>query len=119
MRFGRITTDTEKFSSQPHFEGTGVLVADVLELLALEDDDAVIEKYPSIDDDDINDALLFAAEAVRSTTYLSSRKVPRKLTSDDEYNFHIAARLALEHPRPKKSLEEIVYWEEFGRKERY
>lgn len=39
--------------------------------------------------------------------------------------YHIQAYVALgwplrprRHPRPKKSLEDIVYWEEFGRKER-
>jgi uncharacterized protein (DUF433 family) len=66
MSFQRITVDPEKMGGVPCIRGLRVPVATVVDLfakgLARED---IVKYYPDLEPGDIDEALQFAAEAVR------------------------------------------------------
>lgn len=61
-QFDRITTDPEIMSGQPCIRGMRLTVRRVLEAVALYPDRAELRReYPELDEDDIRQALEFAA----------------------------------------------------------
>ena len=69
MRFSRITTDPEQMGGVPCLRGLRIPVATVLNLVA-EGQTAkhILSLYPDLEAEDVREALLYAAEAVRERT---------------------------------------------------
>jgi uncharacterized protein (DUF433 family) len=66
MAFGRITTDPEMMGGLPCVRGLRITVATVVAMVA--DGmraDEIITEHPDLTPEDIREALLYAAEAVR------------------------------------------------------
>ncbi|MDI6807239.1 MAG: DUF433 domain-containing protein [Candidatus Aenigmarchaeota archaeon] len=60
-----IVIDTEVCHGQPTFKGTRVLVSDILELIAAgEPIEKILEEYPSITKEMIQEALEWAAKII-------------------------------------------------------
>ncbi|MCB0203814.1 MAG: DUF433 domain-containing protein [Caldilineae bacterium] len=65
MYLDRITVDQGKLSGQPCIRGMRLTVRRVLEILALYPDRAELHReYPELEDEDIRQALLYAAASV-------------------------------------------------------
>ncbi|MBI3608118.1 MAG: DUF433 domain-containing protein [Nitrospirae bacterium] len=66
MRLGRITIEPEKMGGVPCIRGLRIPVATVVGLVAsgMSETD-ILRDYPDLEKEDIREALLFAAEAVR------------------------------------------------------
>ncbi len=63
----RITIDPEKMNGQPCIRNLRITVKRLLELLALYTDREELKReYPEIDEEDIKQALLFAASMIDS-----------------------------------------------------
>ena len=64
-RFDRITTDAARQNGQPCIRETRLTARRVLEALALYPDRAyLLQEYPSLDDEDIHQALAFPAASI-------------------------------------------------------
>lgn len=69
----RISIDPEKMNGEPCIRGLRLTVRRVLQALALFPDRAELKReYPELEDEDIHQALMFAA------TYLEDRVLPLK-----------------------------------------
>lgn len=65
VTFDRITIDPAKMGGQPCIRGTRLTVKRVLEALAVYPNPAELEQqYPELDDEDIRQALVYAATLV-------------------------------------------------------
>ena len=69
MRFSRITTDPEQMGGVPCLRGLRIPVATILSLVA-EGQTAkdIVSLYPDLESEDVREALLYAAEAMRERT---------------------------------------------------
>lgn len=66
MKFKRITVQAEQMGGVPCIRGLRIPVATVVGMVANRmSDDEILDAYPDLEADDIKEALLFAAEAVR------------------------------------------------------
>jgi uncharacterized protein (DUF433 family) len=66
MEFKRITTKTGQMGGVPCLRGLRIPVATVVALIAEgQTTQDILVLYPDLDADDVREALLFAAEAVR------------------------------------------------------
>lgn len=66
MAYQRITTDPAQMAGQPCIRGLRIRVATILAMLADGMDVAeILEAYPDLEAADINEALHYAAEALR------------------------------------------------------
>lgn len=66
MKFERITVDPAQMGGVPCIRGLRIPVATVVGMLADGMSAAeILDAYPDLDRDDIQEALIFAAEAVR------------------------------------------------------
>lgn len=66
MRYERITVEANKMAGQPCIRGLRMPVATVVAMVA--DGmtaDEILSEYPDLEREDITEALLYAAEAVR------------------------------------------------------
>jgi uncharacterized protein (DUF433 family) len=69
MDFKRITTDARQMSGVPCLRGLRIPVATVVSLVAEgQTTEQILSMYPDLEADDVREALLFAAEAVRERT---------------------------------------------------
>ena len=69
MEFKRITTNPRQLGGVPCLRGLRIPVATIVALVAEgEATDAILALYPDLEADDVREALLFAAEAVRERT---------------------------------------------------
>jgi uncharacterized protein (DUF433 family) len=69
MKLDRITVEPGKMSGQPCIRGMRITVRRVLlELVTYGTPEALIAAYPYLEDDDIRQALLYAAAAVEDRT---------------------------------------------------
>jgi uncharacterized protein (DUF433 family) len=69
-RFDRITTDPDRMNGQPCIRGMRLTVRRVVETVALYPDRALLkQEYPELDDDDIRQALEFAASCLDDQSY--------------------------------------------------
>ena len=67
MAFDRITVEPAKCGGKPCIRGMRITVRRVLEILATHRDrDEIRQEYPFLEDEDLNQALLFAAASVPS-----------------------------------------------------
>ena len=66
MRFTRITVDARQMGGLPCIRGLRMPVATVVGMVAEGmSDDAILREHPSLEPEDIREALRYAAEAVR------------------------------------------------------
>jgi uncharacterized protein (DUF433 family) len=66
MGFTRVTTDPRQMGGVPCLRGLRIPVATIVALVAEgETTDSILLLYPDLEADDVREALLFAAEAVR------------------------------------------------------
>jgi uncharacterized protein (DUF433 family) len=66
MEFTRITTNPRQMGGVPCLRGLRIPVATVVALVAEEQtSDQILALYPDLEAEDVREALLFAAEAVR------------------------------------------------------
>lgn len=66
MVFTRITVDPQQMGGVPCIRGLRIPVATVVDMLANRmTEQEILENFPDLEPDDIREALLFAAEAVR------------------------------------------------------
>src|SRR5215831_5383942 len=66
MEFKRITTNPSQMGGVPCLRGLRIPVATVVALVAEgQTTDGILALYPDLEADDVREALLFAAEAVR------------------------------------------------------
>ncbi len=66
MKFSRITVDPEQMGGLPCIKGLRIPVATVVDMVA--DGmtvDEILEAYPDLEREDVQEALRYAAEAVR------------------------------------------------------
>lgn len=69
MEFKRITTNPRQMGGVPCLRGLRIPVATVLALVAEgQTAEGILALYPDLEADDVREALLFAAEAVRERT---------------------------------------------------
>jgi len=69
MAYTRITTDPGQMGGVPCLRGLRIPVATVVTLVAEgETTEDILALYPDLEADDVREALLFAAEAVRERT---------------------------------------------------
>jgi len=72
-----IVADSEICHGKPTFKGTRVLVSDIVELVAAgETTEKILEEYPSLSREMIQDALEYAAKIIRGERYVKFSKVP-------------------------------------------
>jgi uncharacterized protein (DUF433 family) len=70
IRFDRITTAPEMMNGQPCIRGMRLTVRRVVEAVALYPDRAELkQEYPELEDDDIRQALEFAASSLDDQSY--------------------------------------------------
>jgi uncharacterized protein (DUF433 family) len=66
MKFARITVDVAQMGGVPCIRGLRIPVATVVSMVADGMSTAeILDAYPDLDGDDVKEALIFAAEAVR------------------------------------------------------
>lgn len=66
MRFPRITVDPKQMDGVPCLRGLRIPVATIVAMVADRMTEAeILEAYPDLDAEDINEALRYAAEALR------------------------------------------------------
>jgi len=69
MEFKRITADPRQMGGVPCLRGLRIPVATIVSLVAEgQSVPQILALYPDLDADDVREALLFAAEAVRERT---------------------------------------------------
>lgn len=72
-----IVADSEICHGKPTFSGTRVLVSDIVELVAAgEPIERILEEYPSITKEMIQEALEYAAKRIRGEHYVGFSKIP-------------------------------------------
>jgi uncharacterized protein (DUF433 family) len=73
-RFDRITIDPEQMNGQPCIRGMRLTVKRVLEALALYPDrKELFGEYPEIEEEDVRQALAFAAENMSDTIIIKGQ----------------------------------------------
>lgn len=66
MRFERITVNPQQMGGVPCIRGLRIPVATVVDMVADRmSEDEILEAFPDLQPEDLREALLFAAEAVR------------------------------------------------------
>jgi uncharacterized protein (DUF433 family) len=66
MSFTRITVNPKQMGGVPCIRGLRIPVATIVDMVANRmTEQEILESYPDLEPDDIREALLFAAEAVR------------------------------------------------------
>jgi uncharacterized protein (DUF433 family) len=71
-----IVADSEICHGKPTFKGTRILVSDIVELVAAgETTEQLLEEYPGLSREMIQEALEYAAKLVRGEHYVTSSKV--------------------------------------------
>lgn len=66
MPFTRITVDPNQMGGVPCIRGLRIPVASVVDMVANRmSEEEILESFPDLEPEDIREALLFAAEAVR------------------------------------------------------
>lgn len=66
MSFTRITVDPKQMGGLPCIRGLRIPVATIVDMMANRmTEEEILESFPDLEPDDIREALLFAAEAVR------------------------------------------------------
>jgi uncharacterized protein (DUF433 family) len=66
MKFTRITIETDKMGGMPCIRGLRIPVATVVGMVANGmNEKEILDDYPDLEPDDIREALLYAAEAVK------------------------------------------------------
>ncbi|MBI5669599.1 MAG: DUF433 domain-containing protein [Chloroflexi bacterium] len=66
MAFRRITVDSHQMDGLPCIRGLRIPVSTVIDMVAAGmTNDEILKAYPDLEDDDIREALQFAAAAVR------------------------------------------------------
>ncbi len=66
MKFGRITIDPEKMGGVPCIRDLRIPVATIVAMVAEGmSSEEILKFYPDLEEEDIREALLFAAEAVK------------------------------------------------------
>ena len=66
MRFERITINPQQMGGVPCIRGLRIPVATVVDMVANRmSEDEILEAFPDLQPEDLREALLFAAEAVR------------------------------------------------------
>ena len=69
MEFKRVTTEARQMGGVPCLRGLRIPVATVVSLVADgQTAERILDLYPDLEADDVREALLFAAEAVRERT---------------------------------------------------
>lgn len=69
MAYTRITTDPGQMGGVPCLRGLRIPVATIVSLVADgETTESILALYPDLEAEDVREALLFAAEAVREST---------------------------------------------------
>jgi uncharacterized protein (DUF433 family) len=69
MEFKRITTDARQMGGVPCLRGLRIPVSTIVSLVAEgHTAERIVELYPDLEIEDVREALLFAAEAVRERT---------------------------------------------------
>ena len=69
MTLDRITIEPEKMDGQPCIRGMRITVRRVVEIVAdYKDRDQIRRDYPDLEDEDIRQALLYAAAAIEDRT---------------------------------------------------
>lgn len=69
MAYTRVTTDPDQMGGVPCLRGLRIPVATIVGLVAEgETTESILALYPDLEADDVREALLFAAEAVRERT---------------------------------------------------
>lgn len=69
MEYRRVTTDPRQMGGVPCLRGLRIPVATVVALVAEgQPVNAILELYPDLEQEDVREALYFAAEAVRERT---------------------------------------------------
>jgi uncharacterized protein (DUF433 family) len=69
MEFKRVTTDSQQMGGVPCLRGLRIPVATVVSLVAEgQTAEQILALYPDLEAEDVREALLFAAEAVRERT---------------------------------------------------
>jgi uncharacterized protein (DUF433 family) len=73
-----IVVDDEICHGKPTFKGTRILVSDVIELLAsgLSIEKIIRDYYPSLNEDMVKEALIWAAKIIRGEHYVKYTEVP-------------------------------------------
>jgi uncharacterized protein (DUF433 family) len=68
MKFDRITVDPERMNGQPTIRNTRLTVQRVMKLLALYPDrEELFREYPNLEEEDIQQSLLFVATYLDDT----------------------------------------------------
>lgn len=76
MRFDRVTTDPQQMGGMPCIRGLRIPVATVVEMLAEGmSPESILDAYPDLEREDIDQALHYAAESVRE------RELPLRVAS--------------------------------------
>jgi uncharacterized protein (DUF433 family) len=66
MNFTRITVNPNQMGGVPCIRGLRIPVATVVDMVANRmSDEEILESFPDLEPDDLREALLYAAEAVR------------------------------------------------------
>lgn len=66
MKFKRITVNIKQMGGMPCIRGLRIPVATVIEMVAQGmNEDEILKAYPDLEKEDIQEALQYAAEAVR------------------------------------------------------
>jgi uncharacterized protein (DUF433 family) len=69
MEFKRITADSNQMDGVPCLRGLRIPVATIVSLVAEQQSvEQILALYPDLEAEDVREALLFAAEAVRERT---------------------------------------------------
>lgn len=76
MRFDRVTTDSQQMGGMPCIRGLRIPVATIVEMLAEGmSPEGILDAYPDLEREDIEQALHYAAESVRE------RELPLRVAS--------------------------------------
>lgn len=72
--FNRITVEPDKCGGKPCIRGMRITVRRVLELLAAHSDrQTILDEYPFLEEEDLNQALLYAAASVDDEVFSLNR----------------------------------------------
>jgi uncharacterized protein (DUF433 family) len=72
-----IVADTEICHGKPTFNGTRVLVSDILELLATDEPiERILKSYPGLTKEMVQEALEWAAKVISGEHHVKYTKVP-------------------------------------------
>ncbi len=72
-----IVADSEICHGKPTFNGTRILVSDIIEIVATgESPKKILDEYPSLKKEMIHEALEYAARLIRGEHYVKFSKIP-------------------------------------------